>query len=68
MAPAGLERGPGRLDELRQFMAERALEAGDRPRFLELQFAQAADSLTQASPWLSRSCAEPRNGGYASRG
>lgn len=49
VAREGLERGRGRMDELRQFMAERALEAGDRAQYLELQFAQAAGGLTERS-------------------
>lgn len=49
VAREGLERGQGRLDELRQFLAERALEAGDRGQYLELQFARCTDPLTEES-------------------
>lgn len=46
VAEQGLAEGEGRMDELRQFLAEHALEAGDRGRYLELEFAQATDRLT----------------------
>jgi len=46
VAGKGLKNGKGRMDELRAFMMERAREAGDRPGYLELQFAQATDTLT----------------------
>jgi len=49
VAREGLENGQGRLDELRQFLAQRALEAGDRAEYLELQFAQATGPLTEES-------------------
>ena len=42
----GIKKAEGRMDELRSFMAERAIEADDRPGYLELQFAQATDRLT----------------------
>jgi len=34
------------MDELRAFLSERARETGDRPGYLELQFAQATARLT----------------------
>ncbi|MEW6569508.1 MAG: hypothetical protein AB1449_15360, partial [Chloroflexota bacterium] len=49
VAREGLEKGQGRLDELQQFLAERALEAGDRGQYLELQFARYTDPLTEES-------------------
>lgn len=49
VARDGLERREGRLDGLRRFIGERALEAGDRPQYLELEFARATDPLTEAS-------------------
>jgi hypothetical protein len=49
VAERGLAEGQGRMDELRKFMMERALEAGDRERYLALQFAQATQGLTLAS-------------------
>jgi hypothetical protein len=49
VAREGLERGQGKMDELRQFLGERALEAGDRSQYLELQFAQATGRLTKRS-------------------
>lgn len=45
-AEKGLKNGKGRMDELRSFMMERARESGDRPAYLELQFAQATNMLT----------------------
>ena len=42
----GLKKAEGRMDELRSFMAERAVEADDRSGYLELQFAQTTDRLT----------------------
>ena len=46
MAEEGLLRGKGRMDELRQFVAKRAKSAGNRDRYLALQFDQAIDHLT----------------------
>lgn len=45
-AQEGLAKGSGRLDELRQFLSERAVESGDRQGYLELQFQQTVDQLT----------------------
>jgi tetratricopeptide (TPR) repeat protein len=46
VAEKGLEKGKGRMDELRGFVAARAEEAGDREKYIALQFAQAMDNLT----------------------
>ncbi len=46
VAEQGLAKGKGRMDELRQFLAERALVAGNRGKYLELEFARATDGLT----------------------
>lgn len=46
IAEQGLKQGRGRMDELRQFLAERAKESGNREEYLALQFAQATDQLT----------------------
>ncbi|MDO9528618.1 MAG: hypothetical protein Q7J27_05585 [Syntrophales bacterium] len=45
-AEKGLENGKGRMSELRSFMMERARESGDRPAYMEFQFAQATNMLT----------------------
>ncbi len=46
VAEEGISKGQGRIDELRQFIAQRAKDAGNRGRYLELQFAQTVDHLT----------------------
>ena len=46
VAETGLLKGKGRLDELRQFVAKRVKSAGNRERYLALQFDQAIDPLT----------------------
>lgn len=46
VAEDGLQKGQGRMDELRQFLAQRAKDSGNRDRYLELQFAQTVDHLT----------------------
>ena len=46
IAEDGLRKGQGRMDELRQFVAQRAKDFGNRDRYLELQFAQTVDYLT----------------------
>lgn len=46
VAEEGLRKGEGRMDELRQFLAKRAEDSGNRERYLDLQFAQATDRLT----------------------
>lgn len=48
VAEEGIKKGKGRMDELRQFLADRALEGGDRNQYLALQFEQATDHLTLA--------------------
>lgn len=45
-AKTGLAKGRGRMDELRQFLSERAQEGGDRQGYLKLQLEQAVDCLT----------------------
>lgn len=45
-AKDGLQKGDGRLDELRDFLSERAQEIGDRQGYLKLQFEQTVDHLT----------------------
>ena len=49
VAEQGMRLGKGRMDDLRQFLSERASETGDRERYLALQFAQATDYLTLGS-------------------
>jgi hypothetical protein len=46
VAETGLLKGKGRMDELRQFVAKRIKSAGNRERYLALQFDQAIDPLT----------------------
>lgn len=46
VAEEGLQKGKGRMDELRLFLVDRAEETGDRERYLTLQFAQTMDHLT----------------------
>jgi hypothetical protein len=46
VADEGLRKGQGRMEELRQFAADRAAEAGDREKYMALQFDLATDSLT----------------------
>jgi hypothetical protein len=41
VAEEGLRRGTSRMAELRQFVAKRAKSAGNRERYLALQFEQA---------------------------
>ena len=46
VAEEGLRKGHGRMDELRQFVSDRAEEMGDREKYLAIQFDQATDCLT----------------------
>jgi hypothetical protein len=46
VAEEGLRKAQGRMDELRGFLAARAQEAGDRDKYIALQFTQAVDRLT----------------------
>lgn len=46
VAKQGLQKGEGRMDDLRQSLARRAKDSGKRDRYLELQFAQTVDHLT----------------------
>jgi hypothetical protein len=46
VAETGLLKGKGRMNELRQFVAKRFKSAGNRERYLALQFDQAIDPLT----------------------
>ena len=49
VARKGLKEATGRMNELREFLAERAKESGDRQGYLALQLAQAAAPLTAKS-------------------
>ncbi|MDA2930801.1 hypothetical protein MYX84_12800 [Acidobacteria bacterium AH-259-O06] len=49
VAREGIEKGQGRMTELRSFLADRAKESGDRKGYLDLQFAEALDGLTANS-------------------
>jgi hypothetical protein len=46
VAEEGMKRGEGRMDQLRIFLSERALEGGNREQYLALQFELASDQLT----------------------
>jgi len=46
VAENGLQKGTGRMDELRRFVADRAEESGNRTKYLSLQFDQASDGMT----------------------
>ena len=46
VAEEGLDKGKGRMNELRQFVSERTLESGDREKYMALQFDHATDRLT----------------------
>ena len=48
VAEEGEKKGQGRMDELRKFLSNRAIESGDRERYLGLQFEQTTDHLTLA--------------------
>ncbi|MGO9018267.1 MAG: hypothetical protein ACLQVJ_07940 [Syntrophobacteraceae bacterium] len=48
VAEEGEKKGQGRMDELRKFLSDRALESGNRVRYLALQFEQTTDHLTLA--------------------
>jgi len=48
VAEEGEKKGQGRMDELRKFLSDRALESGNRERYLALQFEQTTDHLTLA--------------------
>jgi len=49
MARQGMAKATGRMDELRAFLSERALEADNRQEYLEIQFMQSVDRLTVQS-------------------
>jgi hypothetical protein len=45
-AEEGEKKGQGRMDELRKFLSDRALESGNRKRYLALQLEQTIDDFT----------------------
>ena len=46
IATEGMKNGQGRMDGVRTFLSDRALEDGNRGHYLAIQFDQAADHLT----------------------
>jgi hypothetical protein len=48
VAKEGEKKGQGRMDELREFLSDRALEGGNQERYLALQFEQTTDDFTLA--------------------
>lgn len=48
VAEQGLRKGRGRMEELRRFVADRAKAAGDREKYMTLEFEQVTDGLTLA--------------------
>lgn len=46
VAEEGLCKAQGRMDEIREFVMMRAQEAGDRDKYMDLQFAHATDRLS----------------------
>ena len=48
-AEEGEKKGQGRMDELRKFLSDRALESDNRKRYLALQLEQTSDNITLAS-------------------
>ena len=46
VAEKGEKKGQGRMDELRKFLSDRAIESGNRGQYLALQFEQTTDHLT----------------------
>ncbi|MDB4897866.1 MAG: uncharacterized protein JWN15_4128 [Firmicutes bacterium] len=68
VAKEGLQKGQGRLEDLRRFLAEHALQAGDRDTYLDLQFQQAIDRLTvQSYQDFRRLCTDSEWIDYESR-
>jgi len=53
VAKGGLEHRQGRLDELRQYLADHAHRAGDRETYLKLHFEEAVQRITVESYQLS---------------
>ena len=64
-AKDGMKKGNGRLDELRQFLSDRAQETGDRKGYMQLQFQQTIDHLTlKKYKAFKKLCTKDEWGGY----
>ncbi|MFZ4525026.1 MAG: hypothetical protein ACOYOE_05625 [Chlorobium sp.] len=46
VAEEGMKKGEGRMDQLRTFLSDRALEDGNRERYLAFQFELTSDQLS----------------------
>ena len=46
VAEEGINKGQGRMDELQQFLSDRAQEGGNREKYLELKYEMATNPLT----------------------
>ena len=46
VAEEGMKKGKGGMDGLRTFLSQRALEGGNREKYLALQFEQVSENLT----------------------